>query len=126
MDIDDEDDNFRSTSVKHSLLTGGALVREVRWFSESGRAYRWSESGDRWVYLGRADGLNDAKHLAATIGTVARKTNGAWFRAKFIATRRMISKHLFKGTWVRNAPYAVKDRSNPLKSQQMRPPPSAP
>jgi hypothetical protein len=24
--------------------------------------------------------------------------------------------------WVRNAPYAVKDRGNPLKSQQMRPP----
>ena len=24
--------------------------------------------------------------------------------------------------WVRNAPYAVKDRDNPLKSQQMRPP----
>src|SRR5271163_3961477 len=44
------------------------------------------------------------------------RTHGAWFG------RDLKAASLQRHFWVRNAPYAVKDGGNPLKSQQMRPP----
>lgn len=64
MSIEDEDGDFKSSSVTHTMLIGDDLVREVRWFPRSGIAYRWSESGDRWVHLGEARSLAYAKSLA--------------------------------------------------------------
>jgi hypothetical protein len=65
VNIEDEESHYRSTSVRHEALDRGDLVREVRWFSRSSNAYRWSKSGDRWVYLGKVGNLDLAKNLAA-------------------------------------------------------------
>jgi hypothetical protein len=63
-DIGDESGDFESGSVTHEVLSGPDLTREWRWFPDSGHAYRWSESGDRWVYVGYADDEDSAEHLA--------------------------------------------------------------
>jgi hypothetical protein len=63
--------------------------------------------------------------VSATLGRMLGQSQGAsrqigarggglWDDVKALALQRHF--------WVRNAPYAAKDRGNPLKSQQMRPP----
>jgi hypothetical protein len=64
MEIDEEDGDYESSSVTHEVLNGPDLTREVRWFRDSRHAYRWSESGNRWVYLGSARSMNYAEYLA--------------------------------------------------------------
>ena len=59
--------------------------------------------------------------VSATVGAsrgVPRqtRTSGGGLGGDFKAAA--LERHF----WVRNAPYAVKDSGNPLKSQQMRPP----
>ncbi|MCK1299638.1 MULTISPECIES: hypothetical protein [unclassified Bradyrhizobium] len=64
MDIDEEDGDFESTSLTYEVANGPDLIREVRWFSSSHNAYRWSESGDRWIFLDECRSLNYAVYLA--------------------------------------------------------------
>ena len=56
---------YKSTSVTHRNRAGLTLTREVRWYRANRQAYRWSEQEARWVYLGHADSLAEAKHLAS-------------------------------------------------------------
>ncbi len=63
-DYDEEEDDYEGGSATREVLAGDDLVREVRWFSSNGHAYRWSESGDRWIYLGWAHSLEYAELLA--------------------------------------------------------------
>lgn len=64
MDIDDEEGDYESTSITHEVSNGPDLVREVRWFPDSGNAYRWSERADRWIYLREVRSLNYAAYEA--------------------------------------------------------------
>lgn len=65
MGIESERGRYESTSVRHSVSNGPDMVREVRWYRDSRHAYRWSKSGNRWIYLGSAHDLGNARYLAS-------------------------------------------------------------
>ncbi len=56
---------YKCTSVTHRDRAGQSLTREVRWYPSNRQAYRWGEQEAQWVYLGYADSLDEARHLAA-------------------------------------------------------------
>jgi hypothetical protein len=56
---------YKRTSITHTSRGGLNLTREVRWYPSNRQAYRWSEQEARWVYLGHADSLDEARFLAS-------------------------------------------------------------
>jgi hypothetical protein len=56
---------YKRTSITHTSRSGLNLTREVRWYPFNRQAYRWSEQEARWVYLGHADSLDEARFLAS-------------------------------------------------------------
>jgi hypothetical protein len=58
-----EQGEHKSSIITHELPTGGNLKREVRWYRESGNAYRWSNHRGDWVFLGRVSDLSYAREL---------------------------------------------------------------
>jgi hypothetical protein len=60
--------------------------------------------------------------VSATVSRTVGAGRGSQ-QTRMVVLRIISKRHsLQRYSWVRNAPYAVKDRGNPLKSQQMRPP----